>query len=138
MSISESINSSNFSLEKKATTTSTEDLHIVPPSTAKAENKKLTENIAQGQVTSITSKLDAAVISTPNSATSIKSTTTSKTSKSTKPQKTIAEITQELKANLNNAITEIERADVEFERLFGNLEKKIESLRINLGSSKLE
>lgn len=135
MSISESLNASNFSLEKKATTTSTEDLHIVPPpSTAKVENRKLTENITQGQVTSITSKLDA----TPNSATSIKSTTTSKTSKSTKPQKTIAEITQELKANLNNAITEIERADVEFERLFGNLEKKIESLRINLGSSKLE
>lgn len=144
MSISETPSTINFSLQRRPTTV-TEDLHlnIVPSATEKItshrneeqKKKEPLKDIKEGQVVSMKSKFDTNRTDS-GSATSQKSTS-SKASYS-KPQKTIAELTQELKENLNITINEIEKSDVEFERLVGNLEKKIESLRIKLGSSKLE
>lgn len=50
-------------------------------------------------------------------------------------KKTFTEITQELKKQLKETTNEIEKSDTEFNRLVGNLEKKIEALRIQLDSS---
>lgn len=50
--------------------------------------------------------------------------------------KTLAELTQKLKSELRKTSSEIEKSDIEFDRLVGNLEKKIEALRVQLSSSK--
>lgn len=144
MSISETPSTINFTLQRRPTT-ATEDLHLnlVPSATEKVDEHRNGEqkkkgplkDINEGQVVSMTSKFNTNTAD-PGSAISAKSTS-SKTSGS-KPQKTIAELSQELKENLNKTIDEIEKSDIEFERLIGNLEKKIDSLRIKLGSSKLE
>ncbi|KGK37882.1 hypothetical protein JL09_g2993 [Pichia kudriavzevii] len=49
-----------------------------------------------------------------------------------KQQKTLGDMTQEMKETLNKTVEELEKSDAEFNRLVGNVEKRIASLRLKM------
>lgn len=134
-------------LEKKPSVTEDLRLNLVPGPCAKNEEgdgrleRKPLENIREGEVALLANRFEeggsggkvVATTVTPSetlrSAGSLKSPTE-------KPQKTLAELTQEMKSKLNRITEELEKSDKEFDRLVGNLEKKVASLRTKLGPEK--
>lgn len=154
MSTTESSKPIGLSIEKKPSVT--EDLHLKPvsnqsesheektlKSTTSTQTKKPLKDIKEesSSISSDTVHVPApapvptrSASSTPDKQT-INGTIT-KSGSADQPRKTFAEVTQDLKSQLEKTAEEVEKSNNEFERLVGNLEKKIESLRIQLDSSK--
>lgn len=156
MSTTESSKPIGLSIEKKPSVT--EDLHLKPvsnqsesheektlKSTTSTQTKKPLKDIKEesSSISSDTVPVPApaaapvptrSASSTPDKQT-INGTIT-KSGSADQPRKTFAEVTQDLKSQLEKTAEEVEKSNNEFERLVGNLEKKIESLRIQLDSSK--
>ncbi|ODQ46255.1 hypothetical protein PICMEDRAFT_16170 [Pichia membranifaciens NRRL Y-2026] len=136
-----------LSVEKKPSIT--EDLHLksVPNSSEKDDNalksssgtqskKSLTKIKEEDSATSIDNISVPAPTPLNKSDEQTRNGIVSKSESDDQPRKTFAEVTQELKAQLNKTAEEVEKSDNEFERLIGNLEKKIQALRVQLDSSK--
>lgn len=154
MSTTESSKPIGLSIEKKPSVT--EDLHLKPvsnqsesheektlKSTISTQTKKPLKDIKE-ESSSISSDTVPVPAPAPVPTRSASSTpdkqtingTITKSGSADQPRKTFAEVTQDLKSQLEKTAEEVEKSNNEFERLVGNLEKKIESLRIQLDSSK--
>lgn len=75
----------------------------------------------------------SSTLNTPTSASGSISTSTTTSTK--KPRQTLAEVTHDLKQQLVGVAEEIEKSDAEFNRLLGNLEKKLSTMRVKLTAS---
>ncbi|KAG0674318.1 hypothetical protein C6P40_002814 [Pichia californica] len=138
-----------YTVEKKMSVT--EDLHISTSSTKSVVNeaaaalsssalvtKKTLENIQEGKIVNIpvaTAKI-APISGAISKSTMPVISASHQQRQQHQPVKTFAEITQELKGQLRKTSSEIEKSDIEFDRLVGNLEKRIQALKLRLNSSR--
>lgn len=144
----ESSRPAGLTVEKKPSIT--DDLHLkpVPKSSEKDEDKTLkSTSSTQVKKPLMNIKEEDSVVSGDNIHVpapsplnrpdkQIGNGTVSKSESEDQPRKTFAEVTQELKGQLTKTAEEVEKSDNEFERLIGNLEKKIQALRVQLDSPK--
>lgn len=116
----------------------TEDLKIKTIATPNSAINKSLKEVQENHESNENSPISptTGIIPTAKPAVSSNGPTSAVNSVKRQNEKTLGEMTQDIKAQLSKASEEIERADAEFQRLLGNLEKKVAALRVNLNASK--
>lgn len=135
MSLRQTPSAIKIPLEKKGSVT--EDLHV----DVSQESQNLENDIAKSTLDDIKESRGVLKLKADRDLT-VNSHITNESSEKdarhsvekTETQKTLAEVTLEMKNSLNKITEEINRSDIEFERVIGNVEKQIAQLRLKLGN----
>ena len=139
------VNTESGALKKALSITEDLRLKSAPPlATSKVGESSPLQDITEHDETvpsptaGISSQVVRAAASSPaisKSSGPTSANVSAKTGDNGKPRHTLAEVTHDLKQQLDKTLDEIYKSDAEFDRLLGNLEKKLSSMRVKLTAS---